>query len=70
MIKIDAYPQMLRKLHDWVPFLRKNSGLQGPRGNLELAHAVTQEGNQKQVEHFLTYQADENTPEFLSSFVA
>src|SRR6266498_1070544 len=68
MTKIDDYQQALQTLDDWVPFLKKNSGLPGPRGNLELAHAVAQEGNQNQFEHFLTYQAEENTPEVFVFF--
>ena len=46
----------------------ENSGLPGPRGNLELAHAVAQEGSQKHFEHFLTYHAEENTPEVFVFF--
>jgi len=30
---------------DWVPFLLKESRLPGPRGNLELAQAVADEGD-------------------------
>lgn len=68
MAKVDEYRQILRELNDWVPFLKKNSGLPGPRGNLELAHAVAQEGNKEQFEHFLTYPAEENTPEVFIIF--
>jgi hypothetical protein len=68
MTKIYDYQQSLQTLDDWVPFLKQNSGLPGPRGNLELAHTVAQEGNKKQFEHFLTYQAEENTPEVFVLF--
>jgi hypothetical protein len=68
MAKIDDYRQTIKGLDDWVPFLLKESGLPGPRGNLELAHAVAQEGNKDQFEHFLTYHADENTPEVFVVF--
>ena len=68
MSKVEEYRQTLRTLSDWDSFLMKNSGLPGPRGNLELAHAVAQEGNQKQFEHFLTYHAEENTPEVFVFF--
>ncbi|MCU0510373.1 MAG: hypothetical protein MUC34_18760 [Anaerolineae bacterium] len=44
MTKVDAYRAALRGLDDWEPYLREHSGLPGPRGNLELAHAVAQEG--------------------------
>ncbi len=46
----------------------KESGLPGPRGNLELAHAVAQEGDQDRFEHFLTFHAEENTPEVFVVF--
>jgi HEAT repeats len=68
MSKIDDYRQTLKKLDDWIPFLRKNSGLPGPRGNLELAHAVAEEGKKKQFKQFLSFQAEENTPEVFLVF--
>jgi hypothetical protein len=68
MSKTEDYKQALRTLKDWVPFLKKNSGLPGPRGNLELAYAAAQEGTQEQFDHFLTYHADENTPELFLVF--
>ena len=68
MSKIAEYRQKLKDLKNWTPFLLKNSGLPGPRGNLELAHAVAQQGNKKQFEQFLTVQAEENTPEVFVVF--
>ena len=68
MSKTEDYQQNLRKLQDWVPFLKKNSGLPGPRGNLELGHAVAEEGNENQFNHFLTFHAEENTPEVFVVF--
>jgi hypothetical protein len=68
MTKIDDYRQTLKKRKDWVPFLRKESGLPGPRGNLELAHAVAQEGSKQQFERLLSFQAEENTPEVFLVF--
>ena len=44
MSKVSDYRNELRGLDDWEPYLRDHSGLPGPRGNLELAHAVAQEG--------------------------
>jgi hypothetical protein len=55
-------------LDNWIPFLRKESGLPGPRGNLELAHAVAQEGTKKQFEQLLSFQAEENTPDVFLVF--
>ncbi len=70
MNKADGYRQVLKTLADWEPYLLKESGLPGPRGNLELAQVVADEGNRKQFLHFLTYTpevAPVNTPqEFLA----
>lgn len=68
MSKTDDYRQTLKKLDDWIPFLRKNSGLPGPRGNLELAHVVAELGSKKQFRQFLSFQAEENTPEVFLVF--
>jgi hypothetical protein len=66
--RINDYRQVLRKLDDWIPFLMKESSLPGPRGNLELAHAVAEEGTKRQFEQFLSFQAEENTPEVFLVF--
>ena len=68
MSKLEDYRQTLKKLDDWIPFLRKNSGLPGPRGNLELAYAVAEEGNEKQFRQLLSFQAEENTQEVFLVF--
>ena len=54
----------MRGLKDWTPFLLKESGLPGPRGNLELAQAAAQEADADQIKAFLSIpaeQAPENT---------
>jgi hypothetical protein len=48
MTRRAAYREALRELADWEPFLLANSGLPGPRGNLELAQAVADEGHEDQ----------------------
>ena len=68
MSKISNYREILKGLDDWIPFLRKESGLPGPRGNLELAQAVAEEGNQAKFEQFLSFKAQENTPEVFLVF--
>ena len=68
MSKIETYQHTLRDLEDWTPFLRKESGLPGPRGNLELAYAVAEEGSKKQFEQLLVTNAKENTPEVFLVF--
>jgi len=70
MNKADSYRQVLKTLVDWEPYLLQESGLPGPRGNLELAQVVADEGDRKLFEHFLTYTpevAPVNSPqEFLA----
>ena len=68
MSKLGDYQQTLKNLDDWIPFLRRNSGLPGPRGNLELAYAVAEEGNKQQFEELLSFHAEENTPEVFLVF--
>ncbi len=69
MSKIDTYRETLKTLSDWSPYLLQESNLPGPRGNLELAHAVAQAGSREQFETFLSLpleQAPTNDPhEFL-----
>lgn len=70
MSKVDNYREVLKKLDDWDDYLRAESGLPGPRGNLELAHAAADLGDRKRFEHFLTFdtqRAPVNSPdEFLA----
>ena len=70
MTKADEYRNRLSTLENWDAFLLKESGLPGPRGNLELAQVVADEGNQGLFEHYLAYDADKaptNSPyEFLA----
>jgi hypothetical protein len=71
MSKINEYREKLNGLEDWIPFMRRNSGLPGPRGNLELAYAVSEEATRKQIEEFLSIPPDkapENTPEVFLVF--
>lgn len=68
MSKIEEYKHTLLSLENWIPFLKKNSGLPGPRGNLELAYAVAETGNQRHFEHFLTSDGPENSSEVFVLF--
>ena len=58
MSKVAQYQEILRNLVDWDAYLLKESGLPGPRGNIELAKAVANEGDGELFQHFLTYSAD------------
>ncbi len=70
MKKADSYRTILLTLDDWDSFLLQESGLPGPRGNIELAQVVADEGDQQLFERYLTYSAAEapvNSPyEFLA----
>ena len=55
MNKTETYRQTLASLRDWEPYLLKESGLPGPRGNLELAQVVADEGDRGLFDHFLAY---------------
>jgi hypothetical protein len=70
MTKANEYRSTLSTLENWDAFLLKESGLPGPRGNLELAQVVADEGNQALFERYLAYGADQaptNSPyEFLA----
>jgi hypothetical protein len=68
MSKIDNYRETLKKLDDWIPFLKEESGLPGPRGNMELAHAVAEIGDKQQFKELLAFEAEENTPEVFLVF--
>ena len=70
MTKADEYRAQLRALDDWDEYLLKESGLPGPRGNLELAHVVADEGDPDLFRRYIPYTAEQaptNSPyEFLA----
>ena len=43
--RVEGYRAELRQLKDWEPYLKKHSGLPGPRANLELVQAVGDEAD-------------------------
>jgi hypothetical protein len=57
MTKTDFYRTQLRSLPDWDAYLLQESGLPGPRGNIELAQAVADEGSKERFEYYLTFTA-------------
>jgi len=70
MGKSEVYRETLRTLDAWEPFLLAESRLPGPRGNLELAQAVADEGNEAMFARWRTFDAQQapvNSPyEFLA----
>jgi hypothetical protein len=64
--KVAHYRQVLRALDDWDAFLRRESGLPGPRANLELVQAVAEEGDAARFQRYLAFgpeQAPVNSPQ-------
>jgi hypothetical protein len=69
--KVVFYVEKLKSLKDWESFLMKESGLPGPRGNLELAQAfadVAQESLIKKYISIMPDEAPENTPKVFLTF--
>jgi hypothetical protein len=68
--KTELYREKLRSLDSWDEYLLKESGLPGPRGNIELAMAVAEEGNPELFQRYAAYGVDRapvNSPyEFLA----
>jgi hypothetical protein len=54
MSNAEYHRKTLQTLTNWEGFLLKESGLPGPRANLELANVVVDEGTEAQFRHFLT----------------
>lgn len=54
MGKVQEYRQILRSIEDWDEYLLANSGLPGPRANIELAQAVAEEGDLNLFNRFLS----------------
>ena len=60
--KVDFYIQKLESLKDWDSYLLAESGLPGPRGNLELAQAFAEIGDEKLIKKYIAIKP-ENAPE-------
>jgi len=70
MTKRETYRAKLRTLRNWDAYLLRESGLPGPRGNIELAQVVADEGPPELFRRYLSFTADKaptNSPyEFLA----
>ncbi len=70
MTKSDGYLAVLRQMPEWDDFLRRESGLPGTRGNLELAAVVARAGTEALFRRYAALDAETaptNTPgEFLA----
>ena len=71
MKKAERLRALLLQQEDWIPFLLQESGLPGPRGNIELAQVVADEGEPQLFELLLTFTPDcapVNSPEEFLAF--
>jgi hypothetical protein len=57
--KIDYYSKQLLSLDDWDSYLQEESGLPGPRGNLELAQAFADVGNEEKIRQYISIKIEE-----------
>jgi len=57
MAKSQTYRAALAELDDWDAYLLKESGLPGPRANLELVGAASEMSSEAQIQHWLTFDA-------------
>jgi hypothetical protein len=60
--KTDRYKDTLRDLHEWEEFLLKESGLPGPRANLELLQAVAETGTEDTFNRYAYHYDAEHAP--------
>lgn len=66
MGKVQDYIEKLKGLETWEDYLMRESGLPGPRGNLELMYAVAEIASEKQLLQLISYTAEKapvNSPE-------
>ena len=71
MTKVEYYRTKLHEFSNWDSYLLKESGLPGPRGNIELAQAVADEGDLQLFLRYIGYTADEaptNSPYEILAF--
>ena len=59
--RVDGYRAELRDLKEWEPYLKKHSGLPGPRSNLVLVQAVGEEADPDRL-----WRLSASTDEFLA----
>jgi hypothetical protein len=58
MSKIAEYQEKLHRISQWDAYLLQESGLPGPRGNIELAQAVANVGDRDSFVRYLGFTAD------------
>jgi len=61
MKKVEMYIEKLKNMEDWDAYLMQESGLSGPRANLELIQAAAETGDEAKFLHLLSF-APETAP--------
>src|SRR5215475_10494298 len=69
MTKRDEYRKALSAAKDWDKYLLKESGLPGPRANLELVQAAADLGTAEQFNKWLALGADATPPKTALEFL-
>lgn len=71
MKKVELYIEKLKNINDWDTYLMQESGLPGPRGNLELIQAVAEIGDEERFLHLISFTPEKapvnSQQEFLSA---
>jgi hypothetical protein len=57
--KVAFYMEKLRSMKDWDNYLLAESGLPGPRGNIELAQAFAKFGDEEKIKNYLSIKPEE-----------
>jgi len=70
MNKVEHYRNILKSLETWDAFLLQESGLPGPRANLELVQAAAEEGDESTFLRFLSFGPGEAPTNFPQEFLA
>ncbi|AET67784.1 hypothetical protein Desor_2181 [Desulfosporosinus orientis DSM 765] len=70
MAKVDSYKEILKKLPEWDSYLLAESGLPGPRGNLELLEAVSEVGSEALFKRYLTFDPEKAPTGTAEEFIA
>lgn len=70
MTRADDYREELSRLEDWDPFLRAESHLPGPRGNLELSAAYADLADEETIWRHARIRASEAPENTANSFLA
>jgi hypothetical protein len=58
--KVAFYVEKLKSQKDWDGYLMKESGLPGPRGNLELAQAFADFGDEEKIKNYLSIKLEDD----------